>query len=190
MLELLRLGVNGIISDRPDLLRQVAQEFDANNDGIPGDFLDVDGLIDIKKFDAQGHRGGRNLRPENTLPAMEVGLDNVVRTLETDTGISADGVPVIDHDPYIEAAKCRLASGLPYTLANQLLVKNLTVAQIQSTTTGFICDKLLSDRPDQKNDLALSPVSVAFAASKSVSSLRKTNCAATFRFCEIVHRLL
>lgn len=168
MLELMKLGVNGIISDRPDLLRQALQEFDANNDSVPGDYLDADGLVDISKFDAQGYRGGRSLRPENTLPAMEVGLDNLMSTLETDAGITADLVPLLDHDPYIEAAKCRLASGSPYTLANQLLVKTLTVAQIQSTSSGFICDKLLPDRPDQKNDLALSPVSVAFAASKSV----------------------
>jgi glycerophosphoryl diester phosphodiesterase len=33
MLELMRLGVNGIISDRPDLLRQAVEEFDANGDG-------------------------------------------------------------------------------------------------------------------------------------------------------------
>jgi len=113
---------------------------------------------------------------------MEVGLDNLVTTLETDTGISADGVPVIDHDPYIEASKCRLANGLPYTMANQLLVKNLTVAQIQSATTGFICDKLLPDRPDQKNDPVLSPVSVAFAASKSVHPYVKPTAQQLFDF--------
>ena len=78
------------------------------------------GLVDTKKFDAQGHRGGRGLRPENTLPAMEVALDNLMSTLETDTGISADLIPVIDHDPHIEAAKCRLANGAPYTTANQV----------------------------------------------------------------------
>ena len=33
MLELMKLGVNGIISDRPDLLREALKEFDANNDG-------------------------------------------------------------------------------------------------------------------------------------------------------------
>ena len=31
MLELMKLGVNGIISDRPDLLREALKEFDANN---------------------------------------------------------------------------------------------------------------------------------------------------------------
>ena len=86
-------------------------------------------------------------------------------TLETDTGISADLVPVIDHDPHIEAVKCRLANGAPYTTADQVLVKNQTVAQTQDPSTGFICDVLLPDRPEQTNNLLLSPVTEAFAAS-------------------------
>jgi len=109
MLELMKLGVNGIISDRPDLLRQAVEEFDANGDGKPGDFINADGLIEISKFDAQGHRGGRNLRPENTLPAFEVGLDNLISTLELDTGITSDRTPVVDHDPLINSEKCRRA---------------------------------------------------------------------------------
>src|SRR5262245_3060762 len=90
MLQLMALGVNGIISDRSDLLLQAAQEFDKNGDGIPGDLLDADGLIDIAKFDAQGHRGSRNLRPESTLPAFEVAMDNFMTTLETDVGVTLD----------------------------------------------------------------------------------------------------
>ena len=66
MLALMRLGVHGVISDNPGLLRQAVEEFDANGDGTSGDFLDAEELIDLGKFDAQGHRGGRNLRPENT----------------------------------------------------------------------------------------------------------------------------
>ena len=182
MLELMKLGVNGIISDRPDLLREALKEFDANNDGTPGDYLDADGLVDIKKFDAQGHRGGRGLRPENTLPAMEVALDNLMSTLETDTGISADLVPVIDHDPHIEAAKCRLASGAPYTPPNQVLVKNQTVAQIQNPSTGFICDVLLPDRPEQTNNLLLSPVTEAFAASLGLRPYVKPTLQQLFDF--------
>ena len=90
LLELMGLSVNGIISARPDLLRQAVEAFDANGDGTPGDFLHADGLVDLSKFDAQGHRGGRNLRPENTLPAMEVALDVLMSMLETDLGITAD----------------------------------------------------------------------------------------------------
>ena len=159
MLELMKLGVNGIISDRPDLLLQAAQEFDANGDGVTGDFIGADGLINISKFDAQGHRGGRNLRPENTLPAMEVALDNLMTTLETDNGVSLEGVPVLNHDPHIQAQKCRRADSSPYGVADEVLVKDLTLAQIQ---TQFICDKVFRG-PAQLNTVALSPVSAAFA---------------------------
>lgn len=164
MLELMGLGINGIISDRPDVLLQAVREFDANGDGVPGDYLDADGLIDGKKFDAQAHRGGRNLRPENTLPSMEVGLDNLMSTLETDSGISRDGVPTISHDPYIEAGKCRRADGSPYTLDNQVLIKDFTVGEIQSM---FVCDMTFRG-PSQRNDRALSPVAVKYAASRGL----------------------
>ena len=159
MTNLMKLKVDGIISDRPDLLYTAVKGFDANGDGTPGDFLLADGRIDPAKFDAQGHRGGRNLRPENTLPAMEVALDNLMTTLETDTGISKNDTPVLDHDPYVEAAKCRRADGAPYELADQILVRDLTAREIQSQ---FICDKTFRG-PTQTNDRALSPVAVAFA---------------------------
>jgi glycerophosphoryl diester phosphodiesterase len=164
MLELMKLGVNGIISDRPDLLRQAAEEFDANGDGRPGDFIQADGQIDLARFDAQGHRGARNLRPENTLPAMEVALDFLMTTLETDTGITADNVPVLDHDPHVQAQKCRRLDNGRYTQTDEVLVKDLTVAQLQST---YVCDKTFRG-PEQSNEPGLSPVTVAFAASRNL----------------------
>ncbi|TJZ69012.1 esterase-like activity of phytase family protein [Chitiniphilus eburneus] len=164
---LLKAGVSGIISDRPDLLWQAVAAFDANGDGKAGDYLDADGLIDPKKFDAQGHRGGRDLRPENTLPAMEVALDNLMSTLELDTGITRDGQVVLKHDPYIESQKCRRTDGTPYAFADEQLIHALTQAQIQST---FICDKLFRG-PSQLNDPALSPVAAQLATARGYASL-------------------
>ncbi|HMI63088.1 MAG TPA: glycerophosphodiester phosphodiesterase family protein, partial [Puia sp.] len=43
------------------------------------------------KLDVQGHRGGRGLMPENTIPAMVNAVALGVRTLELDCVISADG---------------------------------------------------------------------------------------------------
>lgn len=166
MSELLKAGVSGIISDRPDLLLEAVREFDANKDGTPGDYLLADGRIDASKFDAQGHRGARNLRPENTLPAFEAALDNLMTTLETDSGISKDGVSVLKHDPYIEAQKCRRADGQPYAFADEVLIKNLSLAQLQS---GYVCDKLFRG-PEQRNDVALSPVSAQLATAKGYIS--------------------
>jgi len=162
MQALLRLGVDGVISDRPDLLYQAVASYDANGDGAAGDLLDADGLIDATKVDAQGHRGGRNLRPENTLPAFEVALDHLMTTLELDVGLTRDLVPVIDHDPHVQAQKCRRADGAPYEPTAETLVKDLTWRQLRA---GFVCDRTFRG-PTQLNELALSPVAVAFAASR------------------------
>jgi glycerophosphoryl diester phosphodiesterase len=160
MTKLLKLGVDGLIPDRPDLLHQTIANFDANGDGTPGDYLNLDGTVNAAKFDAEAHRGGRNLRPENTLPSMEVGLDNLANTLETDNGITKDGVPILSHDPYIDTGKCRRTDGQPYTLHDQVLIKDLTLHELQ---TEFICDGLIRPGTPQTNDRSLSPVAVAFA---------------------------
>jgi glycerophosphoryl diester phosphodiesterase len=161
MKKLITLGVNGLISDRPDLLFQAVAEHDANGDGVAGDWLDADGLVRADKFDVQGHRGGRDLRQENTLPAMEVALDHLMTTLELDVGLSRDYVPVLDHDPLVQAEKCRRKNGAAYSPEQEVLVKDLYAFQLQSQ---FVCDKLFRG-PQQLNDPALSPVSVAFQSS-------------------------
>jgi glycerophosphoryl diester phosphodiesterase len=161
MTKLLKLGVDGLISDRPDLLHEAIANFDANGDGTPGDYLLPDGAVDPTKFDAEAHRGGRDLRPENTLPSMEVGLDNLANTLETDQGITKDGIPVLSHDPYVDVGKCRRVDGTPYDdVQREVLIKNLTRRQLQ---TQFICDGVIRTGTPQTNDRALSPVAVAFA---------------------------
>lgn len=155
---LLRRGIDGIISDRPDLLLAALRGFDGDGDGAP-DYIDADGLIDRTRFDAQGHRGARDLRPENTLPAMEAALDNLTTTLETDIGLTSDHVPLLGHEPRVSASHCRRRDDRPHTITDEPLVHDLTLAEIQST---FVCDQL-GRGPSQTNDRTLSPVAVAFA---------------------------
>ena len=45
-----------------------------------------------------GHRGTRGLMPENTIPAMEKGLEAGANTLELDVHISRDGQVLVYHD--------------------------------------------------------------------------------------------
>ena len=52
------------------------------------------------KFDIQGHRGCRGLRPENTIPAFIHALELGVPTLELDVIISKDKQVVVSHDPF------------------------------------------------------------------------------------------
>src|SRR5438270_13490333 len=51
----------------------------------------------MSRFDLQGHRGARGLKPENTLPGFEIAFDVGVTTVETDIHLTSDGVPVPYH---------------------------------------------------------------------------------------------
>ena len=149
----IRSGVDGLISDRPDLLQKVlAEERLAHPDDAR-----------LKSFVVSAHRGGRGLRPENTLPSFESGLDQLSTELETDTGVSTDGVSLIWHDQFYNPQSCRRADGQPYTDDNRVFLRDISSTDAQKI---FICDKLRPDTagPEQKNDPALSPVSVAFSA--------------------------
>lgn len=86
-------------------------------------------------FDLQGHRGARGLAPENTLAAFERALEIGVDTLETDVHLSADGVPVLHHDPRLNGDLTRDASGAWIT-APGLLLKDLTLAQLRAYDLG------------------------------------------------------
>lgn len=160
------LKVDGIITDRPDLLMAVVIEERAKGNKLEG-------------FDISAHRGGRGLRPENTLPSFENGMDQGATTLETDTGVTTDSVSLIWHDQFLNPESCRRQDGAPYTMENRVYINTISMAEAQKT---FICDKLHIG-PDQKNDLALSPVAVAFAKKEGMASpYLPTNAAQLFRF--------
>ena len=170
MRAVIRTGVDGLISDRPDLLEKVLAEERAAS---------PEAAARLANFDAQGHRGGRGLRPENTLPSFESGMDRGIDTIETDTGVTTDHVSLIWHDQFLNPQSCRHADGTPYTLESRVYIRDLSMPQAQAT---FICDKLHFG-PDQKNDLALSPVAVAFAQQeKLISPYVPTYVEQLFRF--------
>ncbi len=172
MRSLIRLGVDGIITDRPDLLQRVLTEERAAATSAGQKEL-------LARFDVSAHRGGRGLRPENTLPSFESGLDQLSTTLETDTGVTTDGVSLIWHDQFLNPESCRRADGAPYTLEDKVFIRDISSVEAQKT---FICDKLHFGA-DQKNDLALSPVAAAFAKQeKLISPYVPTYAAQLFRF--------
>ncbi len=169
MRAVIRTGVDGLISDRPDLLQKVLQEERASRPDDPK----------LKHFVVSAHRGGRGLRPENTLPSFESGLDQLATELETDTGVSTDHVSLIWHDQFYNPQSCRRADGKPYTMENRVYLRDISSTDAQAT---FVCDKLHFGA-DQKNDLALSPVAVAFAAKEHLASpYVPTYVAQLFRF--------
>ena len=169
MRAVIRTGVDGLISDRPDLLQQMLKEERAAR---PGDEK-------LKHFVVSAHRGGRGLRPENTLPSFESGLDQLATELETDTGVATDGVSTIWHDQFYNPQACRKADGSAYTLENRVYLSDVSSAEAAKM---FVCDTIhFGDA--QKNDPALSPVTVAFAKKEGMPSIYSpTNAPQLFRF--------
>ncbi|ADV84620.1 glycerophosphodiester phosphodiesterase family protein [Terriglobus saanensis] len=171
MRRIIRTGVDGLITDRPDLLQRVLRE---ERERATGDDRER-----LAKFDVSAHRGGRRLRPENTLPSFEGGLDQLSSSLETDSGVATDHVSTLWHDQFYNPESCRRADGAEYTMENRVYLSDISSVDAGKT---FICDKLRFPL-DQSNDLSLSPVSVAFAKKDGmINPYAATNVDQLFRF--------
>lgn len=88
-------------------------------------------------FDLQGHRGARGLAPENTLSGFALALDLGVTTLETDLGVTRDGIVVLSHDRRLDPAITRGPDGAWLRDATPL-IRDLTWAELQVFDVGRI----------------------------------------------------
>lgn len=127
-------------------------------------------------FDLQAHRGGRGETTEESLRAFAKSIELGVTTLELDIVLTADGRPLVWHDPTIEPEKCSdTAAAFPhdpqYPYVGKL-VHELTLAQIRTLD----CGKRLSDFPDAEvvrgNKIAVLPEVFALADSYGAAGLR------------------
>lgn len=112
------------MSDRPNLHLKSARATADENQNL--------------SIDVQGHRGARGLRPENTLAGFAYAINLGVTTLEMDTGISKDGVLVVCHDPYINPSLCLDCRADRLFDSSRVLIKDLTVSEIQSYDCGSL----------------------------------------------------
>jgi glycerophosphoryl diester phosphodiesterase len=91
-------------------------------------------------FDLEAHRGGRALRPENTLPSFANALSMGVDTLELDMGVTRDGVVIVSHERGLNPDLARrpdgqyIDSGIPYIKLTLPEVKSYDVGQIRPGT--------------------------------------------------------
>ena len=82
------------------------------------------------------HRGGGTLAPENTLAAMRCGLEHGFRAVEFDVMLSADGVPVLMHDPVFGR-----------TIAGSGSVAESTAQQLTALDAGSWFDSRFAGEP-------------------------------------------
>jgi glycerophosphoryl diester phosphodiesterase len=101
-------------------------------------------------FDVQGHRGCRGLRPENTLAGFQHALALGVSTLEMDIAVTADGVPIVHHDPALNPDITR-GPDHAFLPATGPLISSLRVAELAAFDVGRIRPgtRYAADFPDQ-----------------------------------------
>jgi glycerophosphoryl diester phosphodiesterase len=102
-------------------------------------------------FDIEAHRGGRALRPENTLVSFANALSMGVDTLEMDLGVTRDGVIVVSHERGLNPDIARGADGryvappgIPFMQLSLEEVKKYDVGQIRPGS------KYAAQFPDQR----------------------------------------
>ena len=96
------------------------------------------GLPPLPRFDTEGHRGGRGLMPENTIPAMRKAIDLGVTTLEMDAHITRDNQVVLAHDDYINPLFMLSPEGkeISKAEAEKYALYQLDYAQIRTFDVG------------------------------------------------------
>ena len=125
----------------------------------------------IPKFDLQGHRGARGLKPENTVPAFLEALNNGVTTLELDVVITEDKQILVSHEPYMSSEMCLKPDGTPITPEEQTKfnIYKMTYAETQQFDCGL---KPHPRFPDQQKLKVTKPLlrSVIAAAEDHIKS--------------------
>jgi glycerophosphoryl diester phosphodiesterase len=83
-------------------------------------------LLDLALHPVIGHRGASGLAPENTLESFNLAVEHGADALEFDVRLSADGVPLVVHDPTLERTTDRTGT-----------VDQLSAAEVQAADGGF-----------------------------------------------------
>jgi glycerophosphoryl diester phosphodiesterase len=88
-------------------------------------------LAAAPRIQVHGHRGARAVLPENTLPAFEYAIKQGVDVLELDMAVTRDNVPVVSHDPHLNAKICTGPGG-------ETAIRALTLEEVRRGDCGAL----------------------------------------------------
>jgi glycerophosphoryl diester phosphodiesterase len=135
-------------------------------------FAFLDGPLPL----AMAHRGGAIEHLENTMPAFEACVAMGYRFLETDVRATADGVPIIFHDPALERVSD--ATGR----IDQLPWSEVSRARIGGREPILRLEELLGAFPDVRFNLDIKAAGVVAPLVRAVRRMRVADriCLASF----------
>lgn len=113
--------------------------------------------IYLPRFDVQGHRGCRGLKPENTIPAFLTALDSGVTTLEMDLAVTADQKIIVSHEPWMSPEICLSPEGaeIPAADATKHNIYKMTYDEVRMWDCGM---KPVARFPEQEKMAAYKPL--------------------------------
>ena len=85
----------------------------------------------------EAHRGAAGYWPQNSAMAMAGTIDAGFDGVEFDLVLTSDGVPVLAHDPWVDAERCTTTSGEP--VDGEVLIRDLTWEELEM---GWLCGGL------------------------------------------------
>lgn len=99
------------------------------------DMQQAQAKVNFDVFDFEGHRGGRDARPENTLISFAYGMEMGETTLEMDMQMTKDGHIVISHNPFMSPNLAKGADG-KYVQAGKYDIRTMTLAEVKQFDIG------------------------------------------------------
>ncbi len=124
----------------------------------PARFAYLDGPMPL----AMAHRGGAIEHLENTMPAFEACVAMGYRYLETDVRVTADGVPVVFHDPTLDRVTDRAGR------VDQLAWAEVSAARIGGREPVLRLEELLGAWPDVRFNLDIKAAGVLAPLARTV----------------------
>lgn len=97
----------------------------------------------LPKFDIQGHRGARGLKPENTIPAFIAGLNEGITTVELDLAITKDKQVILSHETWMSPEICSDSVGNRINEKEKLKynIYQMSYDQIKTFDCGSVVNK-------------------------------------------------
>lgn len=120
-------------------------------------YMDTSVPKSFPTFYKEGHRGTRGLMPENTIPAMEKGIELGANVVELDVYTTKDGKVIVSHDPYFNVDHSFTADGKELTKeeAKNYVFHHMNYEDIRKFDVG---SKYYGAFPQQKKMVAHIPL--------------------------------